>query len=250
MIGIVGGTGPYAGIDLLEKVFNNTIANNDQEHLDVILLSMSSKIADRTDYLIGDIKENPALAIVEILLKLEKAGAKVAGIPCNTAHTKEIFDIIHHGLKKAGSTIRLLNMIEETIKYIAQNHSKLRKVGVLSTTGTYKSGVYTNLLKSKGFEVILPPLDLQEELIHPAIYDPVYGIKAVSNPIHKQARENLLKGISFLKDEGVQIVILGCTEITLAITEPTIDDIILVNPTNVLARALIHTFNPDKLKSL
>lgn len=44
MIGIVGGIGPFAGKDLLEKIFANTFANSDQEHLDVVLLSMPSKI--------------------------------------------------------------------------------------------------------------------------------------------------------------------------------------------------------------
>ena len=58
MIGIVGGIGPYAGLDLLKKVFDNTLANSDQEHLDTILLSMPSKIEDRTEYLIGKVKIN------------------------------------------------------------------------------------------------------------------------------------------------------------------------------------------------
>jgi aspartate racemase len=35
MIGIVGGVGPYAGLDLLKKIYDNTIANNDQEHLEL-----------------------------------------------------------------------------------------------------------------------------------------------------------------------------------------------------------------------
>ncbi|MCJ7713906.1 aspartate/glutamate racemase family protein, partial [Candidatus Bathyarchaeota archaeon] len=91
---------------------------------------------------------------------------------------------------------------------------------------------------------------MQESLIHPAIYHPSYGIKTVSNPIHPQARENLIKGISFLKEEGAQAVILGCTEIPLAITEKKINDILLIDPTTVLARALIRFSNPEKIKPL
>lgn len=250
MIGIVGGVGPYSGLDLLKKVFDNTLANNDQEYLDAVLISASSKIEDRTEYLIGKIKENPAIAIAEVILKLQNAGVTAVGIPCNTAHSEKIFNIIQSELKKAGCTINLLNMIEETANFIASNHPTITKIGVLSTTGTYKSGVYAKALKSKGFEVILPSLDMQENVIHPSIYHPIYGIKTISNPIHPQARKNLLQGFSFLKEQGAQAVILGCTEIPLAITEKVINEMIIIDPTTILARALIQFYNPSKLKPL
>ena len=250
MIGIVGGVGPYSGTDLLNKVFNNTLANNDQEHLDAVLLSMPSKIEDRTEYLIGNVKVNPAFAIVEVLLKLEKTGATVAGIPCNTAHSERIFKLIQSELEKAKSTIEVLNMIDETITFISSNYPNVTKIGVLSTTGTYKSKLYSSALKSKGYIAIIPSLEMQEDIIHPAIYHKTYGIKTSSNPIHSQARENLLKGISFLKEQGAELVILGCTEIPLAITESKINDVNTVDPTNILARALIHRSNPHKLKPL
>ena len=248
MIGIVGGIGPFAGIDLLKKVFNNTLANSDQEHLDTVLLSMSSKIEDRTQYLIGEVKINPGLAIAKVLLELEKTGATIAGIPCNTAHSEKIFNVIQLELKKAKSNIKVLNMIDETAFFIARNYANITKVGVLSTTGTYKSKIYTSSLRSKGYEVIVPSQEMQENLIHPAIYHPVYGIKATSNHISSKAKENLLKGVSFLKEQGAQAVILGCTEIPLAITEPKINGLITIDPTNVLARALIFKENPKKLK--
>lgn len=250
MIGIVGGVGPYSGIDLLKKVFDNTLAKNDQEHLDVALLSMSSHIMDRTEYLLGEVKDNPGIAIAKVLLNLQDSGSTIAGIPCNTAHSNEIFSRIELELKRNAATIKVVHMIDETVSYIATNHPKSSKVGVLSTTGTYKSGLYTKALQSKGFEAITPSLAMQEELIHPAIYHPCYGIKAVSNPIDPQARENLMKGITFLKEQGAQTIILGCTEIPLAITEKELDGILFVDPTTVLARALIQSSNPKKLKPL
>lgn len=250
MIGIVGGIGPYSGIDLLKKVFDNTIANSDQEHLDTVLLSLPSSINDRTEYLEGRVKENPGLAIANVLLKLQDTGATVAGITCNTAHSKDIFDVILQQLAQSKSTIKVLNMIDETVSFISTNHKDINKVGVLSTTGTYRSGVYAKALMAKGYEVIVPTLELQESLIHPSIYHPTYGIKAISNPVHPQANNNLLQGISFLKGQGAQAVILGCTEIPLAITEKEVDGIVTIDPTNVLARALIFNTAPDKLKPL
>lgn len=250
MIGIVGGLGPYSGIDLLKKVFDNTIASSDQEHLDAVLISTSSKIEDRTEYLIGNIKENPAIVISEVIVKLQAMGVTVVGIQCNTAHSEKIFNKIIYILTKANINIQVLNMIEETSAFITINYPNISKVSILSTTGTNRSGVYTQMLQSNGYEVILISLEMQETLIHTSIYDSIYGIKTKSNPIHPQVRKNLLKVISFLKEQGAQAVILGCTEISLAITEKEIDDMIIIDPTTVLARALIRHSNSSKLKPL
>ncbi len=247
MIGIVGGVGPYAGLDLFHKILNNTLANSDQEYLDTVLMSLPSGILDRTEYLVGTVNENPAFAITEVLLKLEKAGATIAGIPCNTAHSQRIFGIIKDQLNGAGSSIRVLHMINETVSFIASNFPKVIRVGVLSTTGTFLSGVYNEALLLKDYEVLLPTMQMQESIIHPAIYDPAYGIKALSNPVHPRARENLLKGFSYLKKQGAEAVILGCTEIPIAIPEKEVDNVVTIDPTLVLARALIYRFDPRKL---
>ena len=249
MIGIVGGVGPYAGIDLLKKVYDNTIANSDQEHLDTALLSMSSSIKDRTAFLNGEISENPAYAITEVLLKLESIGATVAGIPCNTAHSNAIYDVVFRELNDKKSSLKLLNMITETVSFIGEHYPQISAVGVLSATGTYKSGVYSNILGEKGYRVVLPAMEMQETLIQSAIYDSVFGIKSVANPVHPQAVENLHKGIVALKEQGAQAVILGCTEIPLAIPQKEVEGVITVDPTNILARALIKNYKPNKLKA-
>ena len=248
MIGIVGGVGPYAGLDLLRKVFDNTIARRDQDHLDTILLSLSSGILDRTEYLVGVVNENPALAIAEVLIKLEKAGARVAGIPCNTAHVDEIFQVIKDELEKADCRIEVLHMIGETVSFIGTTFPGIKRIGLLSTTGTYRSAVYRDALEDEGFEVFRPSFEMQEEVIHPAIYHPDYGIKSVSNPVQSRAVENLRKGFKYLKDLGAEAVILGCTEIPIAFPEKEIEGMVTIDPTNVLARAMISHDAPEKLK--
>lgn len=250
MIGIVGGIGPYAAVDLIKKVYDNTVATCDQEHLDTVLLSISSKIEDRTEYLIGKVKINPAYAIAEVLLKLQDVGVTVAGIPCNTAHSSKIFSVIQTELKKNKSSMKVLHMIEETVLYIKENYPNLTKIGVLSTTGTYNSVIYKSHLESKGYEVIRPSFKMVEKLIHTAIYHPEYGIKTVSVPIHPQAKKNLMKGVSYLKNQGAQLIILGCTEIPLAITETKINNIPTIDPTKILARALVRFLDPAKLNPL
>ncbi|MCA9897131.1 MAG: aspartate/glutamate racemase family protein [Ardenticatenaceae bacterium] len=248
-IGVVGGVGPFAGIDLLGKIAAETIANQDQDHLTALNWSQPAKIVDRTEYLLGQVAENPAGALAAQVQQLAQMGADVVGIPCNTAHAPRIFNQIRAALAAANCDVHLLHMIEEVGRFLRENLPEVKKFGVLSTTGTYRAGVYVEVLGALGFTAVLPPFPLQTEKIHPAIYDPIYGIKAcgLATP---QAQENLNEGIAALKTAGAEAIILGCTELPLAFTAPTAAGLPLIDPTRILARALIREANPAKLKPL
>lgn len=246
MIGIIAGVGPFAGLDLYNKILSQTKAAADQDHLGIISWSEPQKIPDRTEYLLGREQTNPAGPIVEQLLKLEQAGATVAGIPCNTAHAPLIFTAISAGLEEAASEIRLLHMIHEVGYYLRREYPDLQRLGVLSTTGTRQSRIYPLSLAPLGFEILVPDEEVQREKIHPAIYDPEYGIKA-RGQVTIRARQDLLTGVKQLQEGGSEAVILGCTEIPLAIQEQRIGDLIVVDPALILARALIAAVDPAKL---
>ncbi len=247
VIGVVGGAGPFAGLDLLGKILQETLAETDQEHLTVISLSQPNQLPDRTAFLLGQTAENPAYAIFNQLQQLERAGAAIAAIPCNTAHAPPIFDVVMAQLQAAGSQIKFLHMIAETAQHIRQQYPRLRRIGVLSTTGTYRAQIYPDLLEPKGLTTLVPDKQLQTEVIHPAIYHPHYGIKALGRHAQR-AREGLLQGVENLRQQGAEAVILGCTEIPLAIPETRLDELIVIDPAVILARALIREANPLKLK--
>ena len=61
IIGIVGGLGPQAGVDLANKIMDQTISNSDQGHISVVLLSMPSNVVDRTQFLLGKVSDNPGV---------------------------------------------------------------------------------------------------------------------------------------------------------------------------------------------
>jgi aspartate racemase len=250
MIGIVGGVGPRAGLDLMGKLVDQTLAGSDQDHVDTLLYSLPSVIPDRTEYLLGRVHENPGIALAEILLRMAYAGVTVAGIPCNTAHAAPIFNVIRQRLQDAGSSLKLLHMIDETMEFLMEAVPGADRIGVLSTTGTYRTGIYRDALQARGLIPVLPPGDMQENLIHTAIYDPGYGIKSVPDRIHPQARKNLDRGFSWLAGQGARAVILGCTEIPLAFTAQTIRGMRTIDPAVALARALIRAEAPEKLKPL
>jgi aspartate racemase len=248
-IGVVGGVGPFAGIDLLGKIAAQTVADKDQDHLTVLNWSQPGTIVDRTEFLLGHVAQNPAFALAEQVQQLAKMGAGVVGIPCNTAHAPRIFNQIRAELAAVKCDVLLLHVIEEVGRFLQSNLPHVKQIGVLSTTGTYRAGVYAAVLEPLGFTAVLPPITLQTEKIHPAIYDPVYGLKACG-VVTRQAQENLLLGIATLKGAGAKAIILGCTELPLAYNELAAAGLPLIDPTLILARALIREANPAKLKPL
>lgn len=245
MIGIVGGVGPLAGVDVLKKIIEETNARRDQDHLPVLLSSQSHRIPDRTEYLLGKEPVNPGIAISEIALELEKAGATVVGIPCNTAHSPRIFEVIQEELEKHNSNIQLLHMVAETAKFI-QEHSPNAAVGVLSTIGTRNTGLYKQVIEDHNLKCIEPNDELQNK-IHASIYDETYGIKAFSSPVTNRAHDQLVAAIQELKGQGAQVIILGCTELPLALREKSYYGLPVFDPNRILARALINAINPSKL---
>lgn len=249
IIGIVGGAGPFAGLDLQVKILNQTIARQDQDYLTIINLSQPNQLPDRTDFLLGKTAVNPAHAIFNQLQILERAGTAVAAIPCNTAHAPVIFDEVIAQLNGAGSRLQFLHMIQETAQYLRQYYPEIKRIGVLSTTGTYRARIYPELLEPAGFEVLVPDGVVQETAVHPAIYHPHYGIK-VHGKATPQARNWLLQGTQNLQQQGAEAIILGCTEIPLGITENKIGTIWVIDPTTILARALIREANPAKLRPI
>lgn len=244
IIGVVGGVGPYAGLDLCRKIFDQTKARRDPDHLPVSLLSLPGEIADRTGFLLGDTEVNPGLAISEIVCALGRQGATVVGIPCNTAHAPAIFNEI---VARVPKDVTLVHMIDETMRHLRSHYPSVTKVGVVSTTGTWRCNVYPEALARHGLVGLAVSADVQEGLIQPAIYDPDFGIKARSNPVTTEAKDCLRKGIASLLGQGAEAVILGCTETPLALPEPQLDGVPLIDPTRVLARALIREFSPENL---
>jgi aspartate racemase len=246
IIGIVGGVGPLAGLDLQAKIVTQTLAGRDQEHLPVISVSWPGPIADRTEYLLGRVAENPAHAIAAQLRLLASMGATVAAIPCNTAHAPAIFDLVREGVAGFERPLRLLHLIDETAAHLAAHHPDLRAAGVLSTTGSWRTRLYPEALAGRGLRVVAPDAALQET-VHAAIYDPAHGIKSAGR-VTARARADLERAIVALRAAGAQAVILGCTELPVAFPERVWDGLPLIDPTLVLARALIREARPERLR--
>ena len=252
-IGIIGGMGPAAGLDLADKITAQTRARGDHDHLPVALLSYPRRIVDRSTFLFNQTDENPGIALAEIARQLEQVGAVVAGMPCNTAHAPAIFDTIQHELDVTGHDIQLLHMIEETVQFMKQHTPHVSCVGTLSTLAVYDLQLHRAPLEAAGFDVVVPDDAIKREKVNRTIFDNTFGLKAQSHPVTATARHHLLDAIRHLRAKGADAVVLGCTELPLAplVTGADgIDDVLLIDPADILARALIRAVAPESLRPL
>ncbi len=248
VIGILSGMGPYAGLDLAAKIHALTRAQTDQEHLPVALLSYPGWIPDRSAFLADPEAPSPVPPLAAITRRLHRAGATVLGMPCNTAHAPAILNAVQEALRRSDTPVRFIHMIEETARHVREALPEVRRVGVLATPAVCRLGLYRQALAEAGLEALHPASAVQRAYVTPAIFDESYGIKAQSDPVTPRARRGLREAVRHLRERGAEAVILGCTEFPPALPEPVIDGLPLLDPTAVLARALIRTTYPERLR--
>jgi aspartate racemase len=234
-----------AGADAAQKIFENTNVATDQEHLDLYLTSTPRSIGDRTKFLLEG-GSNPAEGLYRNALQLIGLGASTLIVPCNTAHAPPIFDVLRKKLHDSHPEITLLHMIEETAKHIGERFPEPTTIGLLATKGTHALKTYLDALLAYPHITLIEPSKESQERVHDAIYNQRYGIKAQA-PVSKEALAILLEEAHTLYDRGAKALILGCTELPLALTKETIS-LPLIDPTVVLARSAIKHTEPAKLK--
>ena len=240
-IGIIGGVGPAAGIDLFKKVLKHTNASKDQEHISLFLTSCPSLIPDRTEFLLKG-GPDPAPGIQKCLEILASNGATAVGLGCNTAHSPKIL-----GRVQIPQNVRFVNMIEETCKYASEKYVN-GKIGLIATLGTINTGVYADYFKSfPNLELVVPSEETRKS-VHDAIYNSKYGIKATAE-VSAEATHAVVNAVCELRDQGCKAVILGCTELPIVFSDNknTPSSVGLIDPTEVLAVSLIKAVEPDKL---
>lgn len=200
-LGIIGGMGPLATVKLFEMIVLMTKAKSDQEHIH-ILIDNNTAISDRTNYILHGQGEDPRIQLTESAKKLEKMGADFLVMPCNTAH--KFYD---HLSKEV--SIPFINMIEEGAKYISDKNKGIKKVGLLATEGTINAKVYDNIFNKYGIEVLKPSKENQKY-----ITELIYNIK---EDTRQESLQGFYGAMDELKDQGVEVFLAGCTEISVAL---------------------------------
>ena len=222
VIGILGGMGPEATIDLYRHIITLTPANRDQDHIRTVI-SSDPKIPDRTCAILEG-GEDPLPYLIRAARLLEDAGVGVLAIPCNAAHF-----FLPRLRERVG--VPILDMIGETCSAFCAQFPEARTVGLLGASGTVRSGIYESGFRTAGIAVLVPDEHDQQRVQS--------GISSVKAGTHDSATRDMFQSIGCdLVRAGAQAVILGCTEIPLAF-DPSRVDYRTLNPTRILAQAAV-----------
>lgn len=220
-LGIIGGVGPLASSYLYEMITKQTKADKDQEHLDIILLSHAS-IPDRTAYILDHSKENPFPYLLADCQLLEKLGAKMIVIPCNTSC------YFHQQLQKE-IKIPINNMIQDTVNYISKKG--IKHVAILATTGTIESKLYQNELDKHHIHYILPD--------QKKVMNIIYNYIKANRSIDKSLWDELIN------DMQTEAYILGCTELSVIKKELKLTDE-FIDPLEIETQIILNFFEKQK----
>jgi len=227
-IGILGGMGPEATADLFMEITRLTPARSDQDHLRIISYS-NPKVPDRTAAILHG-GADPVPELIESARLLERAGAQIIAIPCNTAHyyLRQI---------RAAVGIEVLDMIGETLAEFRRLLPRATTAGLLAATGTVSAGVYREPFERQGVRLLVPGTEGQA-----AVHEGIGRVKAGDRD--PSIRQTFQAEGARLAGRGAEAVILGCTEIPLAF-DPAGVDYVTLNATRILAAAALRAARGD-----
>ncbi len=203
-IGIIGGMGPEATLTFYKKIIENTKINVEQDHFHVIIDS-NAKIPDRTTSILNQ-SDEPLVYLKESLRRLESLNVDVIAIPCITAH------YFYERLNES-SSIKIVSAIEAVDEKLQS--LGIKKVGLLSTKGTIK----TKIFEKVNAQILYPNEQSQDDVM-----DAIYGKNGIKTIGESEYSYNILNRVSkeLIKD-GAEAIILGCTELGIALNHNNTD---------------------------
>jgi len=229
-LGVLGGMGPLAAAQFAMQVAKLTPATRDQEHIPLLLCN-DPRIPDRSAAMVSA-GPSPLAAMLRGLRLLETSGADCIAIPCNTAHLW--FDAL-----RAASRARLLHIVESVLRDLARRGVRGGPVGVLGTRATLDLGLYQRALTEAGYEVVTPS-DADIAVCAEAI-------AAVKSNRIADAFAPAARSIAALHRRGARAVVLGCTELPMAVpARRRVEfELVLTDSIDALARHVVEVFRPE-----
>ncbi len=160
---------------------------------------------------------------------LEDAGADFFLICTNTMH--QVADEV-----QAAVSIPLLHIADATGKTLQTNNVK--KIGLLGTAFTMEMDFYRSRIEAAGIEVVVPEMH-DRQSVHDIIYQELcLGV------VDDDSRDVYLSVIERIREQGIEAVILGCTEIGMLIG-PQHTDLPLYDTTVIHAEQAVDAMLAD-----
>jgi glutamate racemase len=170
----------------------------------------------------------------EIMDFLTCEGIKLAVVACNTASSLAIRDI------KDSYDIPVIGVIEPGVKE-ALRSSRNKRIGVIGTRSTVKSGAYENALKVSAPEAEVFSKDCP-------LFVPLVENRMADDPVTEQMAERYL---GELRDNGIDTLILGCTHypILMPVLSAVMKGINLVDSPSAVVKEIAAVLEDNDMKA-
>lgn len=196
-LGVIGGLGPIATSHFMELVIRMTDARTDQQHLDMIIYHTPS-IPDRSSFILDPSRPSPLEPMINLGRRLSEQGVGCIAIPCVTAH-------YFHDRLSDEITAPIIHAAEETAIHLEREG--IRKVGIMATDGTVASGIFQRQLERRGITRVIPSEERQKDVMH-LIFECIKANKPADMYRFRRVAQEL-------RENGAEVIILGCTELSL-----------------------------------
>ncbi|ETA75125.1 aspartate/glutamate racemase family protein [Ligilactobacillus equi] len=221
---IIGGMGTMATESYIHQVNLATPAHKDQEYLNYILLNHAT-IPDRTAYILDHSQPNPLTPMIEDIQAINTLKPKFYTLPCNTAH------YFYEELSKVAQA-PILHMPKEAVATIKEIYPQAKRVGILATKGTIEHGIYDQAVLDAGYELVRPNQEIMD-MTTKLIYDEIKVKNHVDSKLYQDAVAKMIT------EQNCDVVILGCTELSLAQEREPITDQPIVDAQVILAEKTV-----------
>lgn len=199
IVGIIGGMGPQATVDLMQRIIRATPALEDRDHIRCIV-DNNPKVPSRIKAIIDGNGEDPGPCLADMAKRLEAWGADFIAIACNTAH------VYYKAICQAVS-IPVINMMDVVLFHLEQQYPGCLEVGILASPAIRITRLYEEKFNPAGIKVIFP--DPEAEAL---LFDVIKKIKA--GDLGPAVQKSYKRICSHLEDKGVTLAIIACTELS------------------------------------
>ncbi|GAB5413926.1 MAG: aspartate racemase [Congregibacter sp.] len=199
VVGILGGMGPEATVDLMQRVIKATPAEDDSDHIRM-LVDNNPQVPSRIKALIEKTGPSPAPVMIDMAKRLEAQGADFLAMPCNTAHH-------YYGEITASLRIPFLNITELAAEHIAERLPTLSRVGLLASSALAPIALYEPAFATRRLEVLHPDAAAQTSLM--AL------IQSVKAGRLRDEASALNAAVASLVEQGAEVLLIACTELSI-----------------------------------
>lgn len=231
-VGVIGGMGPAATVDFMDKLLKATNAQTEQDNLR-LLVDCNPHVPDRNHLALDGPQPGPVL--VQMARGLERSGADFVVMACNTAHAYE-------GEIRATLSVPFVSLIAETAATLKARYPEVTRAGILAATGCLDARLYQDAFASRDVESLTLDDEGQGRFM-----TLLYQIKRGNRSDGVRAEMRALADV--LIEAGAEVVVAGCTEVPLVLAQPDIAKPLLDTTAVLVERTLAYARDGEALPS-